>query len=475
MDEATVDGTQFARRLGVITNFLILLTLVIFAAIVLEDVLKPFIIALGVYFILKPGADALNKTGFNLYLSYFTVLMLFLLLLVSSGYYSYSQISDLSSDEEKMAEYNEKLELRYQEMKDSAIFGSAFEEDGEDSNKTVNDHLVTFGVIEEGGDVSDLFGKVLSFVGALGTTAITVLFFLMFIIFEAGLLPGRISAAYPGEANEKIKNVRAAIEESINVYIIVKTGVGVGTAVIAGIILASFGIDLWFLWALLTFILNYVPYIGSLIASVPPIILGFIMFEPGSVLAMGVLLIVNQQLWGNVIETKWCGSKLDISPVLLLIVAAFGFWLWGIVGMVLSVPFVVIFKIILENIEPTRPIAILMSERAPDLMEAYEQALADGVLTSKELDALNRIQHKMGFTEETMDKMAGLVAINRAVESKSVTEDEKVLVLKAAELVLGSRHLKMIKTSLKAGIIDEHAMEAIQLLVARLEPGEEEE
>ena len=106
MDEAVVDSTQFARRLGVITNFIILLTLVIFAAIVLEDVLKPFIIALGVYFILKPGADALNKTGFNLYLSYFTVLMLFLLLLVSSGYYSYSQINDLSQDEEKMADYN---------------------------------------------------------------------------------------------------------------------------------------------------------------------------------------------------------------------------------------------------------------------------------------------------------------------------------------------------------------------------------
>ena len=74
-----------------------------------------------------------------------------------------------------------------------------------------------------------------------------------------------------------------------------------------------------------------------------------------------------------------------------------------------------------------------------------------------------------------MDKMAGLVAINRAIESNSVTEDEKVLVMKAAELVLGSRHLKMSKTSLEAGVIDEHAMEAVQLLLARLEPDDEEE
>ncbi len=472
MGEVHLDSAQFARRLGIITNFCVLLTLLIFAAIMLEDVLKPFIIALGVYFILKPGADALNKTGFNLYLSYFTVLMLFLLLLVSSAYYSYSQIDDLMEDEDKMAEYNSNLETRYTDLKDSALFGSFFASDEE--NMSVKDHLITFGLIEEGGEVSDLFGAVLSFIGSLGTTSITVLFFLMFIIFEAGLLPGRISAAYPGEANEKIKDVRADIEESINVYIIVKTGVGVGTASIAGVILFLFGIDLWFLWALLTFILNYVPYIGSLVASVPPILLGFIMLEPGTVIFMGILLIVNQQIWGNIIETKWCGSKLDISPVLLLIVAAFGFWLWGIIGMVLSVPFVVIFKIILENIEPTRPIAILMSERAPDLMEAYKEALADGVLTSAEISHLSKIQQKMGFTDDTMDKMAGLAAINHAIERGSVTEDEKNLVVRAAEIVLGNRHLKMLKTSLKAGVIDEHAMEAVQLMIARLSPEEEE-
>ncbi len=472
MGELQLDSAQFARRLGIITNFCVLLTLLIFAAIMLEDVLKPFIIALGVYFILKPGADALNKTGFNLYLSYFTVLMLFLLLLVSSAYYSYSQIDDLMEDEDKMAEYNENLEKRYTDLKESALFGSFFASDEE--NMSVKDHLITFGLIEEGGEVSDLFGAVLSFIGSLGTTSITVLFFLMFIIFEAGLLPGRISAAYPGEANEKIKDVRADIEESINVYIIVKTGVGVGTASIAGIILFIFGIDLWFLWALLTFILNYVPYIGSLVASVPPLLLGFIMLEPGTVIFMGILLIVNQQIWGNIIETKWCGSKLDISPVLLLIVAAFGFWLWGIIGMVLSVPFVVIFKIILENIEPTRPIAILMSERAPDLMEAYKEALADGVLTSAEISHLAKIQQKMGFTDDTMDKVAGLAAINHAIERGSVTEDEKNLVVRAAEMVLGSRHLKMLKTSLKAGVIDEHAMEAVQLMIARLSPDEEE-
>ena len=80
----------------------------------------------------------------------------------------------------------------------------------------------------------------------------------------------------------------------------------------------------------------------------------------------------------------------------------------------------------------------------------------------------------MGFTDDTMDKVAGLAAINQAIERGSVTEDEKNMVVRAAEMVLGSRHLKMLKTSLKAGVIDEHAMEAVQLMIARLSPEEEE-
>ena len=92
------------------------------------------------------------------------------------------------------------------------------------------------------------------------------------------------------------------IQESINTYVVVKTGVGLGTAGITAIILFIFGIDLWFTWALLTFILNYVPYIGSLIATIPPLILGFVTLSPVGWFIMLILLVSNQQLWGSIIE-----------------------------------------------------------------------------------------------------------------------------------------------------------------------------
>ena len=68
--------------------------------------------------------------------------------------------------------------------------------------------------------------------------------------------------------------------------------------------MAMFGIDLWFVWAVMTFILNYVPYIGSLIATIPPLILGLILLTPTGLLILTILLLVNQQVWGNYIETK---------------------------------------------------------------------------------------------------------------------------------------------------------------------------
>ena len=95
--------------------------------------------------------------------------------------------------------------------------------------------------------------------------------------------------------------------------------------VCAGLLCLLFGIDLWFVWAILAIILNYVPYIGSLIASVPPMILGVLMLndQPMNLLAFVGLLVANQQFWGGFVETKWSGEALDLSPVLLLLVVAF--------------------------------------------------------------------------------------------------------------------------------------------------------
>jgi hypothetical protein len=251
-----------------------------------------------------------------------------------------------------------------------------------------------------------------------------VLFFLLFIIFEASLLPGRIERAYPGGASERVSMIRDQIEASVNTYVVVKTGVGFGTGVCAGIVMLVFGIDLWFTWALLTFLLNYVPYIGSLLATIPPLMLGFILLEPSMLLILTVLLLTNQQLWGNVIETRWAGRALDISPVLLLVVTAFSFWVWGIIGMILSIPLVVILKIVLENIDATRPLAILLSERAPTLEEAWREAIKDGRITAYEQRMLSELQTVLGYTDGQVKLISARIAAEYALRRGRLTVDQ---------------------------------------------------
>lgn len=427
-DTATWNTQQFRNRLTVLSHAAIIMTLVTIWLIQLVDVLQPLFIALGTYFVLKPGADFLSKKGFPLMLSYITMLMLAILIVLSAGFFAYQQTANFLDDEERMNEYTDKMNDRWMDVKGMPLIGKSILDAGAEPNGTLDEDLGSMGVLSEGSGLTDAIGSLLSSVGMFFVTGVTVLFFLLFIIFEASLLPGRIERAYPGGASERVHMIRDQIEASVNTYVVVKTGVGFGTGVCAGIIMLAFGIDLWFTWALLTFLLNYVPYIGSLLATIPPLILGFILLDPALLIFLSVLLLTNQQLWGNIIETRWAGRALDISPVLLLVVTAFSFWVWGIVGMILSIPLVVILKIVLENIDATRPLAILLSERAPTLEEAWREAIKDGRITAYEERMLNDLQTVLGYSDDEVKLISARIAAEYALRRGRLSLDQISLV-----------------------------------------------
>ena len=460
----------FHRRIATISHGAILLAIFCIAMIHLESVLKPFFIALGIYFVLKPGADWLSKNNFPVFLSYLTMLMMFILVIISAAFFAWSQAQGLIEDEERQEDYNEKLDNKWKKLKNVPIIGPAIKESVQDGGSLGGD-LQNVG-IGSGGTATDLIATVFSEVGSMVTTGITVLFFLIFIIFEAHLLPGRIERAWPGSSTGKVEIIQSQIEEGINTYIIVKTGCGIGSAVIAAIIMFMFGIDLWFVWAVMTFILNYVPYIGSLIATIPPLILGLILLKPLALLTMTILLLVNQQVWGNYIETKWAGRALDLSPVVLLLITAFSFWLWGIVGMVLAVPLFVIVKIVLENIEETRPLAIMLSERAPTLEEAWQDALKDGNLSTGEFHKLSELQKTLGVSDQEVVRIAGRSAAVTILKRGRAKADEVDFVLSAAN---GTTHYSDLVDGLIPGRVTKEVRNHLEELVETLIAESEEE
>jgi predicted PurR-regulated permease PerM len=123
-----------------------------------------------------------------------------------------------------------------------------------------------------------------------------------------------------------------------------------------------FGVKFAALWGLLIFMLNFIPTVGSIFAVIISLVVVLVQFGSLSyLLSIGVLLTVIQLLIGNVLDPRLMGRSLNLSPIVLLL--ALGFWgaIWGVLGMFLCVPFMVIMNIVLSHFPQTRNIAILLS------------------------------------------------------------------------------------------------------------------
>lgn len=212
-----------------------------------------------------------------------------------------------------------------------------------------------------GGILSDIFGALTSIFGDI----FTVLIFLLFILLEEPTFGRKLRAMYPAENN--YKHARGMIEKastSINGYLAVKTFTSFLTGLLSYFALLFIGVDAPLFWAFLIFLLNYIPTIGSLIATLFPTI--FAMLQFGDIThAILVVSIVGsiQIVVGNILEPRLMGSSLNISPLVVFLTLVVWGVIWGVVGMLLSVPITVIIIIVLAEFEGTRPIAILLSQK----------------------------------------------------------------------------------------------------------------
>lgn len=147
----------------------------------------------------------------------------------------------------------------------------------------------------------------------------------------------------------------------VNQYMAIKTMISLATGVIIGLVLWLMGVDFFILWAVLAFMLNYIPNIGSIIAAVPAVILTFLQLGAGyAAMVVGLFVGVNM-IMGNVVEPRFMGRSLGLSTLVVFLSLIFWGWLLGMVGMLLSVPLTMILKIALENSGEGKWFAILLS------------------------------------------------------------------------------------------------------------------
>lgn len=194
------------------------------------------------------------------------------------------------------------------------------------------------------------------------TQVLVVLVFLAFLLAEQASFQRRIAAAFDPLRAGRIMTVIGNINTSIVRYIAVKTFMSLLTGVLTAVVLTLYGVNFAVLWGIVAFLLNYIPYLGSLMATLLPSLLALVEFEgPGRAVLVLITLGLVQNSIGYVVEPRIAGKQLNLSPLVIILALAFGGAIWGIVGMILAVPVVVAIKAVLENIDETRPLAIMMS------------------------------------------------------------------------------------------------------------------
>jgi AI-2 transport protein TqsA len=206
--------------------------------------------------------------------------------------------------------------------------------------------------------LSTTFGSFAAFVGNL----LLVLVYLIFMLAGGDSMPGRIDKAFAPEQSTRIKTVINGIEDQVRHYLAIKSFIALLNGTVAGIILFIAGVDFVIFSALLVALFNFIPNIGSVIATMFPVLICFLQygFSLRLLLVLGGLM-VTQFTIGNAIEPKITGKSLNLSPIVILVSLIFWGYIWGIVGMILAVPLTSAIKIFCENIPTLKPIAEMIS------------------------------------------------------------------------------------------------------------------
>ena len=152
------------------------------------------------------------------------------------------------------------------------------------------------------------------------------------------------------EREQQLETTFKKITEQIQRYIIAKVGVNLIAGIITTIVLSIIGVDFPIVWGLFVFLFNFIPTIGSAIALVFPVLFSLVQFDSvGTMILVLALMAGIQTLAFNVAEPMILGKRLNLNPLLILLSVLVWGYIWGIVGMLLSVPLTAIIKIIISN------------------------------------------------------------------------------------------------------------------------------
>lgn len=344
------------------SNFIIVTTAIITILVIGKGILIPFIFAIIFWFFTREIRKSIYKIPLaNKFIpKWLSNVIVFSIIILAFGFISEIITNSVTKVTSSYDTYEPNIE--------KIINGLS---------NTLNVDLVTaikslVGDFDYGSVLGDVANGISSL---LGDTFMIIIYALFLFLEEKSFVKKLVMIFTSGHSYKNVKTMLDKIENSISSYLRLKTYVSLLTGVLSYFILLFVGIDSAPFWAFLIFLLNYIPTIGSLIGTVFPAIFSLLQFGEFTPFLIIVIAVgAVQVIVGNIIEPRLFGKSLNLSPLVTIVSLAIWGKLWGITGMVLSVPITVIMIIVFSQFEKTRSIAIMLSEKGEvDKISSFKQ------------------------------------------------------------------------------------------------------
>ena len=311
-----------------------------------KPVLVPFCLALFLSFALTPVLDFLVRKKVPKSVALVGILVLTVVILFLIGTLFYSSGKTLASE---LPSYNEMMRS-FLEGVDQNLTNPRLKAEVVGWINGLNAEKV-------GGLILSALGPFVSFVSEL----LLVLLFMIFILAGRGRMERKIARAFSEDQAKAMTHAVRRIDKQVQRYFAVHSLVCLITGALTTVVLAAFGLPFAVVFGVITFLLNYIPTLGSVIATALPVLLAAFYFGTiGPAIGILILLMAINLILGNAVEPRLMGKGLGLSPLLVLFSLFFGSWLWGIPGMILAVPILAVLKIVFDNVPALRTIGAVM-------------------------------------------------------------------------------------------------------------------
>ncbi|MCK9491850.1 MAG: AI-2E family transporter [Sulfurimonas sp.] len=315
-----------------------------------SEIVVPFLLSLFIAIILSPSYNYFNKKGLPNVLSLTLVMSLFVILLLLVAKLIGSSVQEFSSN---ISVYEQQL---------SSSFDKLFEIFMNMGFELPKSELLS---IIDPKQIMQLSSGIVQGIGSMFTNGFVILLSVIFMLLESQHFTDKVAFA---SGNRGMKEDIQEIVGKIKRYMVLKAIISLFTAFVIYVALLIIGTDYAFLWAVLAFMLNFIPNIGSIIAAIPVVLLTLVQLGSLSAFMVSVLYIIVNVVIGSVIEPKVMGKGLGLSTLVVFLSLIFWGWLLGIVGMLLSIPLTMMAKIVFDSNKETKFIAVLLGT-ADNLVE----------------------------------------------------------------------------------------------------------